>query len=111
MFGFCMGLFRPFLTLFSQSLRVALLFAIAQEQHGFHCLAADIKVAPAKVVRLTRDSGFKQHLSWSPDGKKFLFTRIHKGKMALWTMNADGSGLKRLLPNEKNPHFDGHWSP
>src|SRR5581483_5760362 len=64
-----------------------------------------------EVVRLTKDGGFKQHLQWSPDGKRLLLTRIHEGKMGLWTMNADGSDLKRLLtPDPNTPHFDGHWS-
>src|SRR6266478_3322023 len=61
-------------------------------------------------IRLTRDGDFKQHLQWSPDGKRFLFTRIHQGKMALWTMAADGAEMKRLLPDLDQPHFDGHWS-
>src|SRR5579862_7712624 len=62
-------------------------------------------------IRLTKDGGFKQHLQWSPDGKRFLLTRIHEGKMGLWTINADGSDLKPLLdPDPKMPHFDGHWS-
>ena len=60
-------------------------------------------------VRLTTDGDFKQHLTWSPDGKKFLFTRIHGGKMGLWTMNADGRELKPQL-NSNAPHFDGCWS-
>src|SRR5690349_20837791 len=62
-------------------------------------------------LRLTTDGSFKQHLQWSPDGKRMLFTRIHQGKMALWVMNADGTDLKRLLPARDQPHFDGHWSP
>src|SRR5205814_3148620 len=65
---------------------------------------------PAAVVRLTRDGGFKQHLSWSPDGKKFLCTRIHQGKMGLWTMDASGGEWKPVLP-QTTPTFDGHWSP
>src|SRR5947209_13273181 len=65
-----------------------------------------------KLTRLTRDGGFKQHLCWSPDGKRFLLTRIHRGKMGLWTMSSDGSDLKPLLvPDPNTPHFDGHWSP
>jgi TolB protein len=61
-------------------------------------------------VRLTTDGSFKQHVQWSPDGKTLLFTRIHEGKMALWTMPADGGEMKRLLPEHKEPHFDGHFS-
>ena len=57
--------------------------------------------------RLTHDADFKQHLQWSPDGQKFLFTRIHEGKMGLWTMNADGSDIKRLLNHDEAPDFDG----
>ena len=54
-------------------------------------------------VRLTKDGGFKQHLQWSPDGKRLLLTRIHEGQMALWVTNADGSDLKRLLPEVRTP--------
>src|SRR5262245_8018341 len=64
-----------------------------------------------ETVRLTKDGSFKQHLQWSPDGKKFLFTRIDKGKMGLWTMNADGGALRRLFQHDEGPDFDGHWSP
>ena len=68
--------------------------------------------AEPPAVRLTRDGGFKQHLCWSPDGKRFLMTRIHQGKMGLWVMNADGSDFKPFLsPPPDAPHFDGHFSP
>jgi TolB protein len=66
---------------------------------------------PPAPARITADGGFKQHLRYSPDGKSILLTRIHQGKMALWVMNADGTGPKRLLPDEDAPHFDGCWSP
>ena len=64
-----------------------------------------------KAERVSKLGDFLQHLSWSPDGKRFLFTRIHKGKMGLWTMNVDGSDVQALLPSESMPHFDGHFSP
>jgi len=51
----------------------------------------------ADPVRVTTDGSFKQHVQWSPDGKTLLFTRIHQGKMALWTVGVDGKDLKRLL--------------
>lgn len=64
----------------------------------------------AEPTRLTTDGSFKQHLQWSPDGKTLLFTRIYQGKMALWIMPAAGGEMKRLLPEHKEPHFDGHFS-
>src|SRR5690348_3095053 len=43
----------------------------------------DPRPGPTRLVKL---SGFLQHLQWSPDGKKFLFTRVnYGGKMGLWT--------------------------
>lgn len=61
--------------------------------------------------KLTNNRDFLQHLSWSPDGKHFLVTRIHKGKMGLWTVTADGKEWKQVFPSNKEPHFDGHWFP
>ena len=63
-----------------------------------------------KALRITTDGSFKQHLQWAPDGKRILFTRIHKGMMALWTMTPDGKDFARLLPDHKEPHFDGHYT-
>src|SRR5439155_21264753 len=40
--------------------------------------------------QLTDNKDYLQHLSWSPDGKYFLVTRYHKGKVGLWTVTADG---------------------
>src|SRR6266508_1337570 len=74
-------------------------------------ICAPLYGAEPTVQRLPTDGSFKQHRQWSPDGSKFLFTRIHEGKMALWTMNADGSDLKRLIAKDTpSPHFDGGWS-
>jgi len=64
----------------------------------------------AEPVRVTKDASFKQHLQWSPDGSRFLLTRIHEKKLAVWTMAADGSDLKRLVAAD-TPNFDAHWSP
>jgi TolB protein len=61
--------------------------------------------------QLTRNRDFLQHLSWSPDGGRLLFTRIHGGHMALWTMKADGSDWKQVFASNKQPHFDGCWHP
>ncbi|HZZ79226.1 MAG TPA: hypothetical protein VFE62_11945 [Gemmataceae bacterium] len=68
----------------------------------------DSRPGPTRLLKL---SGFLQHLQWSPDGKKFLFTRVnYGGKMGLWTVNIDGTELTQLLPKAPNPQFDGCWS-
>jgi TolB protein len=69
-------------------------------------------VSAAQAIPITRGNrDFLQHLCWSPDGSKFLVTRIHAGKMGLWTVSRDGKDWKRLLGENEQPHFDGHWSP
>jgi TolB protein len=73
----------------------------------FVCFA---KASAAEPTRLTKDGSFKQHLQWSPDGQRFLLTRIHEGKMAVWTLTREGKTLSRLLPAHAMPHFDASWS-
>ncbi len=85
------------------------LFAAAFLASLLHPFAPALNAA--EPLRLTEDGSFKQNLQWSPDGKTLLLTRIHEGKMNLWTMPASGGELKRLLPNHTEPHFDGHFSP
>jgi Tol biopolymer transport system component len=46
---------------------------------------------------------------WSPDGARILFTRLSNGLSDLYVMNADGTGLSRLL--NINGTTDGSWSP
>ena len=75
------------------------------------CVSVVQSSSAGEPTRIVEFRDFIQHLSWSPDGKKFLFTRIHGGKMGLWTMNADGTDAKALMPKEMNPQFDGSWSP
>lgn len=65
--------------------------------------------AQEKPVSLTSWGDHLQNLTWSPDGKKFLVTRIHRGQMGLWTANADGSEPRALFPKEINPTLDGGW--
>src|ERR1022692_5214545 len=95
---------QPWLILFS----LCVLFALCGENH-FSAAQPGQKGKPTRVAKIT---GFIQHLQWSPDGKKFLFTRSNfGGKMGLWTINADGAELTQLLPKANTPHFDGSWSP
>ena len=56
----------------------------------------------ADPERLTSDGSFKQNVTWSPDGSTLLFTRIHEGKMALWTMPSKAGGeMKRAVARQR----------
>lgn len=66
-------------------------------------------------VRLTRDEGI--HPDWSPDGSRIVFQRQLAGEFALFTLNADGTGERRITdlgsaaglgrPSAEHPD----WSP
>lgn len=50
--------------------------------------------------------------SWSPDGKKILFSTGRSGRNELWVMDADGSNERRLSGIDASP-FPGRasWQP
>jgi TolB protein len=74
--------------------------------------AQGAKTDTPAVVRLTSDGSFKQNLHFLPDGKRLLFTRIHRGKMGLWTVAVDGSDMRPFLHDDpRTPHFDAHPCP
>jgi len=47
--------------------------------------------------------------SWSPDGKQLAFMKAVAGNFGVYTMNADGTNVRRLTTD---PAFDGspHWA-
>ncbi len=47
--------------------------------------------------------------SWSPDGTKIAFTSKRDGNPEIYTMNADGSGVRRLTNNPRDDS-DPDWS-
>src|SRR5436305_2077298 len=103
-----MMLRREYWHLLSHHLIVAFLAGVFLLFTGHCLLSTPPDHSPAR--RLTNDRDFKQHLTWSPDGKKLLYTCIHQGKMGLWTCDVDGTNAAALL-KEPLPHFDGSWSP
>ncbi len=49
------------------------------------------------LTQLTHGTGIDaDSASWSPDGSKIVLKRAGSAEYAIWVMNADGSGLRRL---------------
>lgn len=49
-----------------------------------------------KSVRTGREVGYNAEATVSPDGKKIIFTSTRDGDLELYSMNIDGTGLRRL---------------
>jgi len=61
------------------------------------------------LINLTRKAEGR-HPDWSPDGKQIVFNSLRSGINEIYTINADGTGIKRLTNNptdDTNPQ----WSP
>jgi Tol biopolymer transport system component len=63
----------------------------------------------ATPTRLTSDPQAENYPSWSPDGKRLTYQRDFNGA-AIYVINADGTGQRRLSPT---PGLDvtASWSP
>jgi Tol biopolymer transport system component len=48
-------------------------------------------------------------LFWSPDGARILFSSTLNGKQDVYSINADGSGLRRVTDNA-DEDYHGAWS-
>jgi Tol biopolymer transport system component len=44
------------------------------------------------------DARFAGHIAWAPDGKRLAFAEVSPGHSEIWTINLDGTGLKRASP-------------
>lgn len=63
---------------------------------------------------LTTGPGYNAEATLSADGKKIVFTSLREGDLDVYTMNADGSSVKRLTREvgyDGGPFFspDGRW--
>jgi TolB protein len=66
------------------------------------------------VKQLTKEPGYSAEATLSADGKKIVFTSSRDGDLEIYTMNPDGSGVRRLthrLGYDGGPFFspDGRW--
>lgn len=85
--------------------------------NAYFNLQSDVCVAnvDGTTWRLTEDSGFDGHATWSPDGKQILFvsSRDMPGVDAsgdLWLMAEDGSGKRKITPSDGR-YWQPSWSP
>lgn len=66
----------------------------------------------ARQVTLERDSSVSLGVPiWSPEGSQIVFIRADPTNTAEWLVNADGSGLRMLLPQGASAAWslDGKW--
>ncbi|HXD49958.1 MAG TPA: BamA/TamA family outer membrane protein [Gemmatimonadaceae bacterium] len=84
--------------------------AVTAERHGRDLLYL-FDVHTRKIVRRL-DFGLESATgpSWSPDGRRLVFSGSKGGISDLYMVNADGTGLRRLT-NDPFGDFQPQWSP
>ena len=63
------------------------------------------------LKRLTDNDGYDAETTVSPDGKTLVFTSARDGGMGLYTMNVDGSGLRKVNHPRKGYAGGAFFSP
>jgi len=82
-------------------------FAWTQGYEPGHLNIFIINPVDKSYLQLTRDQGKNEHPSWAPDGVHIAFSSTRSGHDQVWTMLADGSGLKQLTTAGVN--FGAVW--
>jgi TolB protein len=59
-------------------------------------------VASRTTIQLTHGAGRNENPTWAPDGRHLVFASNRAGGTQIWTMLADGTGLKQLTTQGKN---------
>jgi Tol biopolymer transport system component len=75
---------------------------------------ADVNAAPDGDLRLLCDAGDSMHQipAWSPDGTEIAFSAVADSHWAIYVINTDGTGLRRLGQAEAGfDDFAPAWSP
>lgn len=68
-------------------------------------------LATGKRQAVANFKGNNSAPAWSPDGRQLAVVLSREGFAQIYTMNADGSGLKRLTNNTSNIDTEPNWSP
>lgn len=64
-----------------------------------------------KITRLTNQLAYDGAPTWSPDGKQLAFESYRTDDLDIWRINADGTGLINLTPDEPAYDYGPKWSP
>jgi TolB protein len=59
-------------------------------------------VASKTYTQLTHSEGRNENPVWAPDGRHLVFMSTRGGRSQIWTMLADGTGVKRLTTQGSN---------
>lgn len=65
---------------------------------------------PLKAVNLTKGKGENLWPDWSPDGKRIVFESNRSGKWQIYTINQNGSGLRKITKGNYDNRLPD-WRP
>jgi Tol biopolymer transport system component len=66
------------------------------EEKTAHIWMVDVATGEVRKLAAHADPLLDETPSWFPDGKRLAFQSNRSGRMEVWMMNADGSGLRQL---------------
>jgi TolB protein len=79
---------------------------VSRVEGRFHVMLLDL--ATERVVQITSGSSNNENPRWSPDGRHLVFSSDRFGSYDIFTMRADGSGIRRLTRG--GDAFTPDWS-
>jgi Tol biopolymer transport system component len=65
---------------------------------------------PEKLLAKPSEGDIIEYNYWHPSGRKFGFFLKVKDAWRMYEMNADGTGMRPLLPDFPGPQYGGYWS-
>lgn len=93
------------------STRSRIAFLRSTESHPDRYQVCVLNLADGSVVQITDGRHDFGSVDWSPDDRKLLVTAVgDNGRMQIFDMNADGSGLTRLTHDDAE-YFNAVYSP
>lgn len=66
---------------------------------------------PEKLLAKPSEGDIIEYNYWHPSGTKFGFFLKVNDAWKMYEMNADGTGMRPLLPDFSGPQWGGFWSP